>query len=322
MTHSLILFAGFLTAFLIFFGLYLVVSAPRRAVEERLAKYTTEKEEEAFRPQEKEQREFNLKNLFHQTSKIFIKMSLTKRAEAELAKAALLLKGEEFILINLLTATLPAALFYLLTANLGLGVILGIGGLVVPWIVLDKAKQKRVLRFNNQIGDALTIMSSSLRAGFSFLQAMELVSKEMPAPIGEEFARALLEMNLGTSTEEALQKMTQRIESDDLDLIVTAVTIQRQVGGNLSEVLDNISHTIRERIRIKGEIKTLTAQGKMSGIVIGLLPLAICAFLFVVNPEYMKPLFTTTMGLAILVGGVVSQFIGIMVIKKIIAIEV
>src|SRR5688500_12159326 len=117
MTHSLILFAGFLTAFLLFYGLYLVVSAPRRAVEERLAKFTTEKEEGVFLPQEKERREFNLKNLFHQTSKIFIKMSLTKRAEGELAKAALLLKGEEFILINLLAATLPASLLYLLAGN-------------------------------------------------------------------------------------------------------------------------------------------------------------------------------------------------------------
>lgn len=321
MTHSLILFTGFLTAFLLFCGLYLVVSAPRRELEDRLTKIT-KKEVGEFQPQEKEKRELNLKNLFHQTSKVFIKMSLTKRAEGELAKAALLLKGEEFILINLLAAILPAFLLYLLTGNLGLGVVVGIGGLVAPWIFLNKAKQKRVQHFNNQIGDALTIMSSSLRAGFSFLQAMELVSKEMPAPIGEEFARALLEMNLGTSTEEALQKMTQRIESDDLDLIVTAVTIQRQVGGNLSEVLDNISHTIRERIRIKGEIKTLTAQGKMSGIVIGLLPLGICAFLFIVNPEYMKPLFTSTMGLAILISGFVSQFIGVMIIKKIIAIEV
>jgi len=197
-----------------------------------------------------------------------------------------------------------------------------VAGYLIPRIAVKRAKLKRLKKFNEQIGDALIVMSNSLRAGFSFIQAMEMVAKEMPPPISDEFSRTLREMNLGTPTEEALNGISNRIESDDLDLVMTAVMIQRQVGGNLAEVLDSISHTIRERIKIKGEIKTLTAQGRISGMVVGFLPIAIGLILAVINPAYIGKLFNTSIGLGLLFAGGTSQLIGIALIKKTVEIKI
>lgn len=148
-----------------------------------------------------------------------------------------------------------------------------------------------------------------------------MVSQEMPNPISGEFKITLREMTYGTSTETALSNLAERVGSDDLDLLVTAVLIQRQVGGNLAEVLVNIHSTIADRIRIQQEIKTLTAQGRMSGYVIGALPFGIAGILSVINPSYLKLLFTTSLGLALLATGLISQFIGFLIIRKIIAVE-
>jgi tight adherence protein B len=164
-------------------------------------------------------------------------------------------------------------------------------------------------------------MSNALRAGFSFMQAMDMVGREMPDPISKEFSRTYREISLGAITEEALQKMVKRVSSDDLDLLVTAVLIQRQVGGNLAEVLDNISHTIRERIRIKGEIRTLTAQGRISGLIIGIIPPCLIVLLLLINPSYMQPLLYTQLGWMMLAAGACTEFIGILLIKKIISID-
>ncbi|HEX3031371.1 MAG TPA: type II secretion system F family protein, partial [Bacillota bacterium] len=180
----------------------------------------------------------------------------------------------------------------------------------------------RVAKFNAQIGEALAVMSNSLRAGFSFLQTLDMVSREMPPPIGDEFARCLREINLGTQTEQALINLGQRIESDDLDLILTAVLIQRQVGGNLAEVLDSISLTIRERIRIKGEIRTLTAQGRLSGIIIGSMPIILGVLLLLISPGYINPLFESSVGWGLVIGGICSQSIGMLLIRKVVNIEV
>jgi len=303
--------------------IYRLATGKQRAMEERLASYTIKLQTTGQKPKEMLSRKgVGLKDIFQSASKVFAAKSYTKKMELELDKADIPLKGEEFILINLLAVVVPAGLVLLLFRNLPLGIILASAGLVLPKVFVQRAKKKRAARFNSQIGDALVVMSNSLRAGFSFLQAMEMVSKEMQPPIADEFARSLREMNLGTPTEEAMLNLVGRIESDDLDLVVTAVLIQRQVGGNLSEVLDNISHTIRERVRIKGEIKTLTAQGRISGMIIGLLPVVVALFLSVINPSYMNKLFTTATGMAALTGGVISQGIGIVLIKKIVDIDV
>jgi tight adherence protein B len=141
------------------------------------------------------------------------------------------------------------------------------------------------------LGDTITMMSNALRGGYSFLQTLDMVSREAPSPVSDEFRRVVQEVGLGRTTEEALENLMRRVPSEDLDLLITAVNIQHEVGGNLAQILDTIGHTIRERVRIKGEIQTLTAQGRISGYVITGLPILLAGYITMVNPDYMMPLF-------------------------------
>lgn len=262
------------------------------------------------------------RRLLERAARFFAKCGIGKRMEGELTKADIPLRGEEFVVLVLLAGLGCAIFFLMLTLNLAFGVIAGICGFIVPFLLVRMTSQKRLAKFNAQIGDALVIMSNSLRSGFSFLQAMDMVRKELPNPIAKEFGRTFKEMNLGTQAEEALQNMAQRVKSDDLDLLVTAVLIQRQVGGNLAEVLDNIAETIRERVRIKGQIRTLTAQGRISGFVIGLLPVGLAAVMFAISPGYIMTLFTNQIGLLLVAAAIFSEITGVILIKKIVDIEV
>lgn len=244
------------------------------------------------------------------------------RVESELIQADVLLKPEEMVTINIITAILPAFLAILVFKNVALAILLIPISAYAPILYLKNAKINRAKKFNSQLGDALTIMSNSLRAGFSFLQTMDSLSKEMAAPISTEFGRALQEMRLGTHTEEALQNMATRIRSEDLELIIIAVNIQRQVGGNLAQILDNIAATINERVRIKAEIKTMTAQGRISGVIVGLLPVFIAIIITFLNPAYISTLITHPIGLVMTGGAILSEAIGILLIRKIVNVEV
>jgi len=323
MLVSVILILVFLFVSFLIYGVYLTVTNSKRELAQRMKTYTA-KAGELDKPMNaiERLRNFNWKASFQEASKIFAAREFTKKVELELMKADIPLRGEEFVMLNFLVMVVGGLTLLLLTRNPVFGWLGVVAGFIVPKIMVKRIKLKRVQKFNSQIGDSLVVMSNSLRAGFSFLQAMELVSREMPAPISIEFNRTLREMNLGTPTEEALIGLTNRIESEDLDLVMTAVLIQRQVGGNLAEVLDGISHTIRERIRIKGEIRTLTAQGRISGIIVGILPVAIGLVLSVINPKYIGALFTNPIGWAMITVGVVSMTVGIALIKKIVDIKV
>lgn len=262
------------------------------------------------------------KHLFTFFGNTFAPKKYLTNISKELLRAGLVMRGEEYFTI-LVCLTLALFTFGLvLTRDVFTSLILGVVGLISPKLFLSNLKAKRLKQLNNQIGDALMTIANSLRAGFGFIQAMDLVSQEMPDPIAAEFKRALREIQLGATMDNALVAMANRVQSEDLDLVVTAVLIQRQVGGNLAEVLENISETIRERIRIAGEIKTLTAQGKISGLVIGLLPLFLMIFLFLISRDYILTLFTSPIGLTLLVGGVFSQIIGFTMINKIVNIEI
>jgi tight adherence protein B len=175
-----------------------------------------------------------------------------------------------------------------------LAVLLAIAGYWAPRIVVNSAKGKRLRAFNSQLADTIGLLSSSLRSGYSLLQAMELVAREGPAPVNGEFERVVREVGLGLSPEEALANLIGRMQSDDLELMVTAINVQREVGGNLAEVLDTIAGTIRERVKLKGEIRVLTAQQQYSGYIVGLLPVALSLLLFVINPTYMGSVFQKT----------------------------
>ncbi|HHX51133.1 MAG TPA: secretion system protein [Clostridia bacterium] len=291
------------------------LSREKRYYYQRLEQLTRKETED------KERESLNWKLILGFVGRIFLPRQITRRLTGELIKAGLPLKGEEFISAVLFLAIGQAAFFWFLTKDVGTALIFLALGLFLPKLFLNQARSKRLRQINDQIGDALLVMSNSLRAGFSFIQSMEMVAKEMSGPISEEFSRALREMQLGAPTEHALLSMSDRAGSDDLDMLVTAVLIQRQVGGNLAEVLDNISVTIRERIRIMGEIKTLTAQGKISGTIIGLLPFFLAMVLYLINRSYLLILIRDPLGLMLVIGGLVAQLIGMLLIRKIVALE-
>lgn len=239
----------------------------------------------------------------------------------KLVQANLAMRPEEFLTLHLGAVVLGLLLGWVLAGPL-LGLLGMLAGAVAPVLYLDQAKNRRGLSLSRQVGDALVLMANSLRAGHGFFQALETVSREMGPPISQEFARVLKEINLGVPTEEALQEMALRAKNQDLDLVVTAVLIQRQVGGNLAEILDSIADTIRERVRLQGEVRALTAQGRLSGLIVGGLPFALAAFLLVVNPDYIMTLFQHPVGLLLLVAALVAQGLGAIFIRKIVRIEV
>ncbi|MCX7781596.1 MAG: type II secretion system F family protein [Negativicutes bacterium] len=264
-----------------------------------------------------------LRSLLRKLSKYFESPQWGRLIEHKLIQAGLPLKGSEFIAICMIAALSGAALLLALSGGrLGAAFSGMAAGLILPVLFLRLKIQRRLKAFNAQLGDALILIANSLRTGYSFLQAVEMVAREMPPPIAHEFSRLLKEMNLGVVAEDALNNMAKRMNSDDLDLVITAVVIQRQVGGNLAEILDNIAVTIRERVKIKGEIRTLTAQGRISGIIISALPVCIGGFIYLINPEYMRLLFVHPLGRLMLVLAVMSQVFGIIMIRRVVSIEV
>ena len=202
-------------------------------------------------------------------------------------------------------------------------------GFMLPRFWLGRRKSGRLNAFNKQLPDTITLLANALRAGSSFLQAIELVVRESRPPVSTEFGRVIREVNLGLPFEQALENMVRRVRSDDLELMATAISIQHTVGGNLAEILDSIAYTIRERIRIKGEIRTLTAQQRLSGYVVGFLPIGLAGFLFIAAPNFMEPMFANPpavlglpAGVVILIFGGFMMFMGFMFIRKIVDIEV
>lgn len=246
----------------------------------------------------------------------------TSKIEQELARADIPLRGSEFLGLNLILVLAGAAYGWFVLSHVLAALMLAFVGGLLPNFYIKAKQGARLAKFDSQIADALVIMSNSLRAGYSFLQAMDMVAREMSPPISEEFTSSMKEMSLGSPTETALVTLSERVGSEDLELVVTAVLIQRQIGGNLAEVLDNIADTIRERVKLRQEIKTLTAQGRMSGLIIGVLPAVLGIFLYVVNPEYISLLFTHPTGKLMVGMAVFGELIGILVIRRIIAIEI
>jgi len=248
------------------------------------------------------------------------KISIADKITKYLYQAGLPLRIEEFTGIYLVVFIISLAL--VIYGKIYFGFLLVVVSLIIPLFWVSSARRKRLRVFNEQLGDALILMANSLKAGFSFLQAMDLVGKEMPAPLGNEFSKVMNEVQLGVPVEIAMDNLVKQIASDDLDMVVTAVLIQRQVGGNLAEVLQKIATTIKERARIRGEIKTLTAQGKISGLIIGMLPIVLAVVLTVINPDYISVLISDPIGPFLIVGGIASQLLGVFFIKKVVTIDV
>ena len=216
-------------------------------------------------------------------------------------------------------ASLASPLFLLAAAAVGF---------ILPTIWVNRRKAKRLRAFNAGLADTIALIGNALRSGSSFLQSIDLVVRETEPPISTEFNRVIREVNLGLSLETALANMVRRVRSDDLELMTTAISIQHTVGGNLAEILDTIAHTIRERVRIKGEIRTLTAQQRMSGYVVGFLPIALIVVISIIAPNFVKPmfeppeLFGVPLGIYLFAIGGIFMAIGFLAIRRIVDIEV
>lgn len=241
--------------------------------------------------------------------------------ELELRRAGWNLQAREFFLVwgaaPLVGAFFGFALFGLT------GVVLGVAaGAVLPYWLLQNAQRKRIAAYERQLLTALSLVSASLRAGHGLIEAMRVASEELGDPLRWEFSLVMRESQVGVPLPDALQHMYQRVPSPDLDLVITAILIQREVGGNLAEILDTIGETIRERIRLRGEVRTLTTQGRVSAWVVGALPVILGVILTLMNRATMVMFFHHPLGRLLLVTGVAMELLGVVVIRRIVAIEV
>jgi tight adherence protein B len=303
---------------LLIIGLIVSISSERSMVEDRLKHYL---EEEKGEESEKTDRGAltDWLNLRVERSPIGDRMA------RELARADLKLKVAEYYALYVITVLVGSVFFGLIGSFHPVSFIIGaVLGLIAPRFYIKRQQGQRLKRFNDQLSDMLNLMVNGLRAGYSTMQAMEAVSKELPPPMNEEFRRVVQEMQLGIPMENALNNLLRRIPSDDLDFVITAINVQREVGGNLSEILDTISFTIRERVRIKGEIRVLTAQVRASGTLLALIPVALALILWFLNPEYLMSFFDRgpVCGWSAIVLIIVMITMGYFIMMKIADIEV
>jgi tight adherence protein B len=286
-TNLILIIAGALSAILLIVGVVVSLTGERTMVEERLGRYVG-----ADQLPTDEERKAASTPMTNWINDRVTNSSFGEGISRDLARADIKLKPGEFIALMVIAAFGVGIVTWFIG---GQSVFVGLGGaaigLFLPRFYVKNQQSKRLLRFNDQLGDMLNLMVNGLRAGYSTMQAMEAVSKELPAPICDEFRRVVQEMQLGVSMQQSLDNLLRRIPSDDLDLCITAINVQREVGGNLAEILDTISYTIRERVRIKGEIRVLTTQVMYSGRFLAMMPIFVMGILYVLNREYMMEFF-------------------------------
>lgn len=240
----------------------------------------------------------------------------------QLARANLKFTVGEFLALTVILVIGLGAAAFILRRDFVITVVACLVGFFGPWVYVSLLRGRRLKAFNDQLGDTINLMVNGIRAGYSVMQAMEAVSEEMGPPISEEFGRVVREVQLGLTLEQALDNMLRRITSDDLDMMVTAIKVQREVGGNLAEVLDSISYTIRERVRIKGEIKALTSYGRGAGNLLSALPIVLSGVIYLISPDFMSQLFGDPCGWIMIGASVVGIVVGYLIIRKIVDIDV
>ena len=249
-------------------------------------------------------------------------MSFSSKLDSLLRRAGLPLLGSEFIVAAILSALIFGAVTLILTLSFLGAFVVAVFTVLAEVALIYRMIRNRRNRFINQLGDCLTTVSNALRAGFSFVQAMDLVSKEMEPPISEEFGRVMRDVSYGMLLPEALEDMDRRVNSPDFSLVITAVLIQREIGGNLAQILDSISNTISDRIRMRRDILTLTAQGRMSAWIVSLLPIFIAGCMLLIDPTHFDDMLANSIGKIILGIAVVLEIVGFVVIQKIVRIKV
>lgn len=321
----MILLISLLFAFLFFLLLFLglqVLLRRKREMAERIQMFSGYQPSVVRRASVFEILRNRLHEIFAEKARRTGSTSRRSRLDLMMVRAGLPLLGSEFLAISAGGALLVFVIFALATRNPVTGLLALLLFLAADFVFVQRRITKRLNNFQRQLADCLSLVANSLRAGFSFLQTMEIISREMEPPMSTEFERVMRDTSLGKSLDEALHDMDERVGSADFSLVVTAVLIQQQVGGNLATILDTIRSTITERIRIRREVNTLTAQGKMSGIVLACIPVALALFFYITSPEYLTPLLTTDIGKIAIIGTVFLVIVGFIIIRKIVDIKV
>jgi len=264
-------------------------------------------------------------------TKYVSRMAVLHRLDEDLRKAGSNWRASELLVGSAFLMLLVMIIMMLITRKPFFSMLLGVATLSLPFVYVRWLVARWHRRFNEQLPDTLTLMSNGLKAGYSFLQAIELVGREALPPICDEFRRISHEISVGVPVEDAMEAFGERVRSMDVDLMVTAVLIQREVGGALAEILDTIAEVIRERLRIQGEIRTLTTQGRITGYLLALMPIGLGIAIHLITgtlggvtkPEdqYMYPLLHTATGHKVMIGAAIQQFIGFLIIRKIVNIE-
>lgn len=296
-------------------------SRSRRALARRMRYYAGDMDTQE-KPKEQKSLSERLIGILRSGGKYLSNIRHARGLDFKMQKAGIPLLGTEFLILLGISFLLTAVIAGLISRKWYIGVIMAIVVVMGEWIYILLKIDRREAAFTNQMGDCLMMVANAMRAGFSFLQAMDLISKEMEPPISDEFKHVMRDIGLGASVERALDDMDKRVGSPDFSLVVTAVLIQQQVGGDLAHILDTISDTIQDRIRMRREVRTLTAQGRMSGWVLAILPFGLGALISVMNPSYMEPLFTERVGQIAIGVAVVMVLIGFFVIQRIVDIDV
>jgi tight adherence protein B len=318
--------SGLVAVFIIAAGI-LTARSERDIIEERLGRGTVDDFSNFLDMDdvEEEAEEKTNTRALEALDNILADRSFGKKWRRQLARADLKLTVAEFALLHVISmiGVFTVSYFVLFRGDLIFSLVGAFIGFFLPRILVARTISKRLQDFENQLPDTLGLWVNALRSGYSVLQAMEAVAKDAAEPTKTEFKRVIQEVQLGIDMADALDHLLDRVESDDLDLVITAVNIQREVGGNLADILDVISGTIRERIKLKGEIRVLTSQGRITGYLISFLPIGLAMLLNVINPGYMGQMFTNRMcGWPMLGAGLAMIGIGAALIQKIVDIDI
>jgi tight adherence protein B len=321
--QTVLIIGGGLGLLLLAVGLAMTFLGERSVVEERLGRYGEGQVVSIAETEVKKQRGSIIADYLERAGE---GSDLFENLSRDLARADLKLRPAEYIAVIVISIFGFGVVGFIISSGSMIFAFVGmLSGAFVPRMYVKTQEKGRLKRFNNQLSDMLNLTVNGLRAGFSTLQALEAVSRELPPPINEEFHRVVQEMQLGIPMEEALDHLLRRINSDDLDLVITAINVQREVGGNLAEILDSISFTIRERVRIKGEIAALTAQGRATAWVISAMPVILMGLLFLINREYIMQFFnpeTRSCGLPLIILAAIMVITGFIATQKIVDIDI
>jgi len=255
-------------------------------------------------------------------NRILSRVNIAARIDRRLRQADMKMQVGTFLLLSLVLFFVGVIVGRILHWPNIVSLVVGLALLTVPNLVVDIKRRSRLKRFMNHFPEALEMFARSLRAGHSFTGAIQLVAQEMPDPIGPEFSKVFEEQNLGIPLRQALIGMTDRVDILDVKFFVTAILIQRETGGNLAEIIDKIAYVIRERFRIQGQLKIFTAQARMSGFILSLLPIGVAILVGILNPEYLKPLWFEKAGRIMIAIAVTLQILGMLAIRKIIRIKI